>query len=337
MSTALQLANRIRRMLREEDLSSFTTADGSGQAILDRLNDAMLTVLNDRVWDFMIRHDGIMMFDRAIIPNPNITSVTTGSSNFVVGAGVDLPRAPLIGRIAFTSDSGFGNTALRLVAQAPILATATLDDFWPGATAAAPTLVANTYSWEYILPATVRSILSARHEQQELRLEFVDKNIDFDSIFPRPWDHTDDSPELLIIGGTGLGTAFNTTPPASSPSTIYGTIARVYPVPSADLRVEYSYVLEPLVFSATTDEYTYIPEKVNDLIVDLAYARCQQVGIGNEPQMGIALEARVQANLRNTWGAHRPAAGQRRILRSLDAKGGRNPLYAGLPRVVGSL
>ena len=172
MSTALELVNRMRVKRRTSTQSVIT--DREGVAYLEILNGAIQTALEERTWDFQRRTDGMVI---TIPPFSGTTlNVTAGTTSIFAtshtGATADVAGA-FSTRLRMTADTQYANTTFPLVGG--FVSTGnlvgTLASAWPGATYSAAW---STYVWEYVLPATVRQVLSVWNQENDIALMFED-------------------------------------------------------------------------------------------------------------------------------------------------------------------
>jgi hypothetical protein len=145
-------------------------------------------------------------------------------------------------------------------------------------------------------------------------LFYVDGDAEFYKAYPTPHEYLDDSPDFVVVGGSGV-----TTYDAGAASAgTRGLVMRIFPVPSADGWLNYSYIYQQPLLTSITDELTGVPERILQLIVDLAYARSMQTGVGGEPTTGIALEQRTLREIARKYAAGRADALRPTPLRSLE-------------------
>lgn len=327
--TALQLVNRARRKLKWEDVSSFSSSDELTTVLLDFVNEAKRDVLENYEWDFDIRSDGIFKTVAAATYS-SVVDVDNGSTTLTLLGTNNVSLYTTGGsrsRIRVTSDTTYGDTAF-------ILNTGShpgshdiyvLETGWPGTTydLFGTTGDAEILTSEYVLPATVRDVLSVMVEENDVYVEFVDKAESLDRCLPNPFDLQSTQPEVCFVGGT-------TTPTVATSSTpTPGVGVWIYPVPSSVYVVRYTYRYRHPELTAITSTL-YVPDHVADLIVDLAVARAMRTRVAPDLEASNMLEgmtmARLSRSVKRT--GHQPL--ERMTLRSHDKRGG--VPYGGSPR-----
>jgi hypothetical protein len=305
VSSALTLVNRVGRLFREEDAAALTETFAS--QILDLVNEAKREILESMSWQFDQRHDGVVT-----TAAPITGTATSVSGTAVVLSGITtsqiVPSASTasVARIVFTADTAFGDTAFRIVSSADSggVANLVLATSFPG-TVSASTAVSIVFD-EQVLPSTVRAVLSVKHQEGDIELRHLTRNL-LDSVRQRPHESTSNAPTVATVGGTGEST-YNSS---SASNGTRGTLFTVNPVSSEKLTFDYSYYYRHPDLSASQDLVNVDPA-VEDLIVRLAYARGMQSGIGNEPEVGVALETEILGNSRRPGRARELNAGLRR-------------------------
>lgn len=315
MSTALALVNRMRAKRR--DASSNLITDRQGVAYLDILNAAVTTVLEQRTWDFQKRSDGQII----TVPSFSGTSglVTQGAVAFflsVYSGSISQLVGSLVTRVIFNDDTAYGHTAMR-VDNADLsggAVTGSLEEAWPGTV---PSSTWTTYTYEYILPSTVREVLSIKTMENDEPLAFSNSPEEFDEAFPRPWDDLSSWPSIAVVGGEVKNTVLS-----GAQGQDFGLALRVWPVPDAAYQLDYTYVYRQPRLVSDTDTLSRIPPAVEDLIVDLAVARVVSE-IEKDLQTGIPLEAKIMQQMEKLHRNHVPAAGKRPEMLSHD-KGSRS-------------
>lgn len=343
MTTALQLVNRVRRELRWGDTSSF--AADLDKVILDRVNDAVATLFESWDWDCDIRHDGAIL-TAAAIDYTNTANLTNGSKPALPIAFADplddnLKRCG-IPRMWAPGDAGFGNTSFRITSYAYAGATTlTIEagpgiSTWPGTTDITSTV--KLFTPEYVLPPTVRKVIAARCQEHDLYLEQSNRPQVFERLIRRIHENICDTPEIMMIGGVQRSVYDTGTSYASTlPYPVTGTIVLVWPAPSGEYVINYSYLLQRTDLAAITDTLTGCDRALEDLVVQLAFARSMQNLTGDfDPAAGVALEERVMRkaqrlhmNQSRDPGRHRTIGSNFGSTSSVD--------FGKLPRNFGSL
>lgn len=346
MATALQLINRIRRLHRFHDVSEFAANDRFTTVLLDLLNSAQREVLETETWDFDERHDGTLR----PVPRWTITNgigVTNQSSVITLLGSSNVSRytvANALARLVVTDDSRYPNTAFRIRSwQASGVDTiGLLAEPWPGVTDGFATGFVVAY--EYGLPDSRRSIYAARHEETPLFIEQVSSGDSFASQIPRFHENEDTPAEVLRVGGVIEPTLDS----GSGGSAAFMTRVALWPVPTAEspteesnYQIEYDYTRARQDLTGVASTLDGVPVSVEDLIVDLAYARSHLAGVGSDPQLGSLLEKQVLARTERIRSGRRPGRGERHPIRSIEhASGSRRRPTSGwgrLPRTFGSL
>ncbi len=215
MATALQLVNRVRRLHRFGDASNLS--DNLSVGLLDRVNNALETVFEERTWQFQIHNDGFINTTPLIESTTGeFVSVTSKQTAFAMSGSplnfIDSDPSPfgddrlmelvLLTNFITGGEVPFSGTSF-LVDNGNLNSSAdTMNGVffepWPGASAIA------TYQFfvrQYILPTTVRSVLSVKHQEQPVQLFFTEEFLDYDQVFPRPWDHTGDPQFVIVVAG----------------------------------------------------------------------------------------------------------------------------------------
>lgn len=345
MATALELVNRVRRQLRWPDTASFTSEED--RAVLDQVNAAVATIFEGWDWECDIRHDGVLR----TMPSRTETALSfTTASTTVDWPNTDsglaytetmgaLATNPII-QIVATDDTGFGDTSFRVTDVATALSgfftitRATLAEAFPGTTdtSASATICANSY----VLPSTVRKLLSVRSQEQSIRLEEAERFQFFDRYIQKPHETISDETELVIFGSIGTsttGTALLADPIAA----VTGPFALLYPTPDTTQVYHYSYLLRRAEFTATTDALSNVDRSLEDLVVRLAYARCVQNYVGDaDAGTGIGIEQRVLGLARDLHANQGKDPNRRRVLGSNFAECGGVADFGRFPRNYGT-
>lgn len=332
MTTALSLVNRVRRLLREEDVTSFVSTDLLSNTLLDLLNESKHDILETRIWDFDKRQDGELVTQAPLTGTD--ASFVNGSASYAFSTTAPTSVAGnWVAKLIATDDSSYGDTAFRVVSSGTSGGgcSGDLAVLFPGTSslgAASFTVVFD----EYLLPSTVRAVTSVRHQENDLRLIEVDKELGLDRVVQRPHEEQSTQPEFVYVGST-ITTTYNSDS-ASEGSTGIGL--RLHPTPSAALVLSYSYIYRHADMSSATDSLDNVDGSVEDLIVRLAYARAMKTGIGNEPQVGVLLEREVFARADALYAGHARDPMARTVIRPHFA-GRIGAGFGKLPRNFGSL
>ena len=313
-TTALVAVNRVWRMLRHPDVTAFT--DTLSPAVLDAVNAAMHEVLETAEWSFLARHDG----ELSVVPRTQYTAsflVTNGSATISNVGQVDdaTYRGSFRTRLVVTGSPTHGQTSFAVAStdRPGISDRYHCDTTWPGASNDISTLYDGTvYVVDYQLPTTVRDVLSVRHEEDEVKVQFIDRTETFDTYIPTAHLEDSDSPDLVIVGGQvtstfeyGVGSA----------SRALGLM--VWPLPTEAYVLSYSYRYLQPDLSATTDTID-APNSIVDLIVDKATARMYRSAVSNDPDMAERIEADVARRYQRLLHQDSPMPQRRQVLRSHD-------------------
>lgn len=346
MATALQLVNRVRRQLRWGDTASLARDDD--KAILDAVNAAVAVIFETWDWECDLRHDGALItFPHTTYTGRDVTASTysqissSGSTEYTALADAEVKRASL--RVVVTTDANLGDTALRVdyvwYSTFSTTSNAVLDSV--GLTAATATAAVEYMANEYALPATVRKVLSVRHQESNVRLEETDQCQTFDRIVQRPHETISDNPELVVVGGMvrmteDVGSTAG-LPTPYTPEYQYGLGFWVYPTPSTSMRLDYSYLVKHEDMAETTDTLANVDRVLEDFVVQLAYARCINNFVGDaDPGAGLALEQRVM-NMARVYHANQGKdPSRRRVIGSNFCEGFGSPDFGRFPRNFGT-
>jgi hypothetical protein len=272
--------------MREEDASALTETFAS--QVLDLVNEAKRDVLESKNWNFDERHDGVVT---TVAPITGTATSVSGTSVVLSGITTSqiVPSASTasVARIIFTADTAFGDTAYRIASSVDALGVAnlTLAERFQG-TVSASTAVTIVFD-DQVLPSTVRAVTGVRHQEGDLELFHLTRNL-LNYVRRRPHESDTDSPTTVTVGGTGEST-YNS---GSASNGTRGTLFTVNPISSQKLSFNYSYYYRHPDLSASQD-LVNVDSAVEDCIVRLAYARAMQSGIGNEPEVGMAIERDV--------------------------------------------
>lgn len=333
-TTLLQVVNRVRRLHRFADVASFESSDNLTNAILDAIIEARTEILETMDWNFMMRNDGFLKTRGRVTSTSNI-AVTNDSTSFTVssfsGAIGDV-TGNFVTRLVVTDDTNYGSTAFRVssFSLSGTTLTGTLANNYPGTTDA--TATGQLVLYEYGLPTDVRTILSAKHEENPLRVELAPDNDIWDEWVPRHWETQDDTPEILIPGGVLLPT-YDAS--GSEPDPLDRIM--VWPTPQTNgavIAYTYKRRLSP---STTTDEFEGVPDSVIQQIVNYAYGYTLFSSIGADPITGQEWMNRALIRARSVRDGVRMDHGRRRQIKSIDDIAGRedDEIFGRLPSTVG--
>jgi hypothetical protein len=312
---ALTIVERVARRLKLKQVSSFT--DDHAPTLLDFVNEAKREVLETAEWDFLTRHDGELV----VVPRTAYEAsfqVTNGSTLVTNVGQIDHAtyRGDFRTRLVITGSASHPQTsfAVASVNHPTVSDRYTLETPWPGTS---ETLINGmVYVVDYQLPATVRDVLSVRHEETEIAVQFVDKTASFDRLIPSAHLDEQDSPDLVIVGGSVTST-FETG--VGSATTATGLM--VWPVPTVAYVLSYSYRYLHPDLSAETDVLD-VPPVLIDLLVDKAMGKAYRSAVANDPDMAERIEADVARRFQRLMIQNSPQPEARRVLQSHDANTG---------------
>jgi hypothetical protein len=319
----LQMINAVRGKLREERIASISSTDLLTTEIIDLINDAGSEILEGNDWEFDVRHDGKLWFpssqsgtdalfyNTTIIANTTAVDLVYSKDNasgevFEDDAAIDLAGFRCSGnsmraRIYFpSSDKGQTSWIIVDVRHGNNGLALRVSNNFNMAIATAPTWT--TYANELVLPTTVKDVLSVRNEEEPLHLVFVDRDMQFDQCVPRPVDRFGSLPEVVIVGGTITSTArpdptleglpaWTTISPEAA---VTGVGCMVWPIPNADVHLNYSYRVQHADLSAATDEWAGVPANIIHAIEWQAYRFVLDSGIQNDPRAAARAEREVE-------------------------------------------
>ena len=315
--------NRVRRSIGWEDAGD--VSDRVSVIITDHIASAQREALETAEWDFDIRNNGIL----TTIP-PYEYPTTTGQLNVSQGAATLTVLSTsdygvfTVGesrsRINVPTDANFGDSYFILLdgRHPTVHDVYTLETEWPGTTLGfADDAGARIVTSEYVLPTTVRDVLSVTVEEKQVAVQFIEKDAEFDAIVPNAFQEESDSPQVCFVGGNTIPTVVNGT--TATP----GLGLWLYPVPSEAYVVRYTYRYRHPALTASTDTLQ-VPDQIIDDIVDLATARTLRSKIAHDPEMAKQMEITTQARLRRKQQMTSAQPMMRRSLGSHDRYGMRN-------------
>ena len=294
-TTYLQMVNRVLRRGRHPDLAAVASAR-PGVVVGDLLNESKREVLEGRQWDFDVRHDqplqvvGVNEYTTAAVIATSTVVTIVGASDAALYNG-----GALVARMVVTEDATYGQTPFTIASsQAGVNDFHTIDVAWPGTTQA--NMDVSVYANEYVLPSTVGDVLGVKFEQSDVSLSFVDKLSDLDAIYPRLLDTSTSQPNHVYVGGSSTPT-FDTGGTAVAP----GTGFWIYPAPSEDYILHYSYRYRHPDLSADTDTLVGVPEHIVDMVVERTFTKALATKVFNDPKLA---EVNDASNRRRMAEAH---------------------------------
>jgi hypothetical protein len=315
-TTALTAVERVSRRLKLSPVSSFT--DQHAPTLLDFLNESIHEVLETAEWDFLTRHDGELV----VVPKvaydfgTGLGPFTVNNGSLIVTALGQVDHAQFVGdfrsRLVVTDSASHPRTSFAIAsAEHPGASDRYhLETPWPGTSE----ILRNgfVYVVDYQLPTTVRDVLSVRHEEDEIAIQFVDRTTTFDQLIPSAHLDEQDSPDLVIVGGSVTST-FETA--SGSATTRLGLM--VWPVPTVAYMLSYSYRYLHPDLSAETDVID-APNPVVDLLIDKAMAKAYRSAVANDPELADRIESDVARRFQRLLLQNSAQPQRRMVLRSHD-------------------
>jgi len=314
------MVNAVRGKLREERIAAISTQDLLTTEIIDLINDAGSEILEGNDWEFDVRHDGKLWFPASqsgTDAGVNATTIIDDSASAWLFYSADSATGKVFDDAAAIDLAGFRCSGNRLSARVVLTSLAFGNTSWiitevnHAATALVLTLSTGlkmdqvaagsdtwtTYANELVLPATVKDVLSVRNEEEPIRLEFINRDMQFDRCVPRATDSYSNVPEVIYIGGTVTSTIRSSTTvwdSISNVAAVTGTGCMVWPIPSADITLEYSYRVQHSDLSAATDTWTGVPDHIIHTIELRAFQSALESGIQNDPDLAGRIERQVE-------------------------------------------
>jgi len=312
--SALQLVNRVRRRMRHDDVTAI--AQLRDLATLDAVNRAMRDVLMGNVWEDDKRHTQIALKARKTGVSVTFNSgASTGVVSFS-GAVTSDVIGDFILRVVPLGSTQYANTAIRaLTATAPSSDVSVVTLPFTVSENIAVTAGELFYS-EYMLPDTVRSVLTVTHQDQDLSLEQVGSTVEFSELYPRQQIEYGE-PKSVSVGGLDTPT-YNPSNAAPDP----GLRMIVWPPPDDEYVLDVEYLYRHPELASATDTLEGVSDVVVDSIVDLATADMQQNYERNTTE-GRALRADGLDKLDRVMKAHGAQRAERAVIGNWDGSAGR--------------
>jgi hypothetical protein len=327
-TTALTMMNRLRRLHRYEDVSSF--GDELSKVLLDLMNESMRDVLESYKHTFDERSDlTIKTFPTytgstlTVTANSTVAQITSYTGEWIGKASPSPERFyDATVYLVCTSDSTFGSTAFRVTDGYMLTSSIlqmNLERPWTG-TSVSGTGTYKLYAFEYALPSTVRGIVSVRDQKNEIRLAQAMSVYEFESLIPRPQDRSGSSPELAVITGyrppTYLSSNSANTGVSSSNSDYSMAL---YPIPGDGRAINLTYVYRHPELVATTDKLKGVPSHIVDTIIMLTHGKARMT-IEKDIAGGSAIIDRISRSFAAKAQGENPDPFRRKPMRSLDHK-----------------
>lgn len=333
--TGLQLMNRVLAFRRQPQASSYSSADPEHVVTLNALNMAKEDILSTRRWEFDLRHDGqLVTMPTAVSRGYEMTfsydPVSPGIATFTEslsgdGAAVQFVDDTIM-RVVPTGSASFSETAFRVNSYAfPTTDVALLNlSVSPSEviTGACDLIYA-----EYLLPNTVREVVRASFDQDELSLKQLDPTVEFDECIPSP--HLDSGrPSVFSVGGFDRATYLSS---GAVPNPKLRAV--VWPVPDDPYVISYSYYYRHEDLTDGDSTWAGIPSDVINDIVWQATAIVKMAVDGDYGAAHFSDMAQSQASVK--YSAYSGSSGRRHTVRSWDSGGdGLYPLREGFPNKV---
>lgn len=271
------MVNDLRAKARSgEVLTTIASTDEESAMMVRTLNRAARTVLESHQWPFDVRDDGHVLFDAPFtISDATGSTVLKDNTNVSWASQADYAEivARLHGdpwRLLFTDAATYPNTSYRVLNASGIAFSGGTVSLLisPGYLDATTNVEPDLYFFqnEALLPTTVRRVLSVRHQERPLQLDFVERHVAFDRAVPRQFDRTG-QPEWVYVGGSVTSTY--DTDQATAGTTGIGMM--VWPLPNERTKLDYSYVYRHPELVNATDTLAGVPDRIVDLIVDRAW------------------------------------------------------------------
>lgn len=314
--TALELMNRVMLFRRQPPISAYQSTNPEHVATLNALNMAKEDILGTRRWEFDLRTDG-QLVTKASASSRGITpdfSTTAGSSTGTIVYATEDAATEILGdwvaRVIPTGSADYSNTAIRLASATTSASTAVaVLPFNAPVTLAA--VDCDVIYAEYLLPDTVREVVRASYEQQDVRLEQVGATVEVTEVMPNLYTETGE-PRLLAVGGFDRNT-YSTSGAVPAPR----LRAIVGPVPDNEYILTYSYYYAHPDFTSGTSSLVGVPPAVVNDIVWQAVSVMSMAWDNNYAAAHFADMAQAQANAKNA--SYSGGAARRHTVRSWDS------------------
>ena len=336
VTTAVTMMNRLRRLGRHGDTSSFT--DELSKVLLDLLNEAKREVLEGYQHKFDERDDIILK------TFPTWTSSTGTTDDNTQAAIIYSYTGPWIGRsipdkfydaclyVAFTADATYGRTAFRVLNGTMVNNDLgiTLERPWTGT--ALSSTACTLFAMEYSLPSTVRAVVSVRDQFGDLDLRQALTVREFQEIVPRPLENTGAGPEVAIVTGYRAPTYLSSNAANTGISSSNADYSlTIWPIPDDSRVINLSYIYRHPELTLPTSELVGVPSHIVDTIIMVAHAK-SKITIEKEVAEGMRILERVAGTLSAKSSSEKPDPFRRRIATSLDHKSRRANGRDRLPR-----
>lgn len=264
--TALQLINRVMLYRRQPPVASYVSTNPEHAATLNAINMAKEDILSTRRHEFDLRHDGQLLTKASASSTDQVPTLLglegqpTAVLTFDPGVlAVEYINGEYVTRLIPIGDEDYSDTALRIATGLPASNLITLTFPFNLPKSFASTTCDLVYS-EYLLPDTVREVVRANYEQNEINLEQLDATLRFDELFPS-FSYETGPPRVISVGGFDTQTHLTTADPDPKLRAI------VWPIPDDQYVISYSYYYRHPDLEDGDDELIGVPpEFVNDIV-----------------------------------------------------------------------
>ena len=281
MTTLLQMVNRVRKEGRHSVVSAIDTAgDELTSVLVDLVNQAKRDVLEGNDWDFDKRTDGILKvaqkreYETFIAVNGSASVFANGETDYQ-----SYSDGSAVSKLVVTSDTTYGDEAFRITNAGSSAGSDqyTIELAWPGT--GGVTLSGFVYADEYVLPSTVKDVLSVRHEDADVTLRFVDRETEVDRKIPTRHRNDSEIPDLVTVGGT-------LTPTARDGGAVTSGLGMlIHPVPTTEYILRYTYRYRHPELVSSTDTLENVPTRIVDEIVGVAKELAYANHVFNDPTL----------------------------------------------------
>jgi len=265
----LSLVNRTLELLRFDAVSTLAGSADPTTLVMAIVNRSARTVLEHRIWSFLVRDAQIRVPRR--VSRSGAVVASDGSITF---PEADISQATLgdtftSWHLCVTEDANYGETFFQIVSfqtalggHVPTLSGVGLLSPYAAGTNLDYVLIPNMRKF----PNNVRQVLSVRHQQEPLEVIQESRN-DLNALLP-DWHDDTGEPEIVVIGGLTSPT-FNASLSGGSPiqSQIFGPRMLIWPAPTVVTILDLDVVWRHPEMTVDADSLTGVPEHINDLIV----------------------------------------------------------------------
>lgn len=338
-TTALSMMNRLRRLHRFEDVTAF--GDELSKVLLDLLNEAKRDVLDGYRHSFDERSD--LTFKTFPSVSGTTAAMTANTTNVFlfsytgewIGKASPSPERFYDATVYLNipSDASYGNTAFRVTDGWMASATdlrINLERPWTGANGS--NLGYRLFAFEYALPDTVRSVVSVRDQDGDLRLHHAMSVWQMEGLVPNLLAGIGSAPSCAIVTGYRAPTSLTTDASNTGVSSSNADYSlALYPIPDDGraINVTYMYRHPELVDESSVLEG--VPLHMVDTIVMVAHAKAKQT-IEKDYAAGAAMLDRIASGFARKAAAEKPDPFRRRVARSLDSIAGQSFVGGRLPK-----